>query len=1711
METLCADQQVLHGRMARTVDNVRKLGKAKVTKAIIEVQLRNLDARWKEFQDNDVSIRHAATEDDRKGDYFSLDIFGAGEEAYCLQRGELMEWFEDLDSSRKSMTGDVSIPNPCSPAEVRQIGGANGDDIATPANTSPIQVHVSQSTLPQADLPTFTGIYHEWIRYRDLFTTLVLENNSWSDAERFHYLTASLSGEAAQLIQRVPISGRNFPRAWELLEHRYENRRLLVDAQFELLFSMTECRTHTAGELTRILNCMCNVSSNLNSLDIPVDDTSFWMVQYVVRILDDHTLKHWERSLGSRTDPPAFSELLEFLEKTVRTLEAIETRAGTRRSAPRVTTTKVKTHHTSTDTDVVQKRTACSLCQGRHPIYFCQAYKGKSPQERLKWVKSSALCQNCLGRHETNACRTTHTCHQCAQPHHTTLHDAIRGTGSTKVNSMVTSNGSERQNDPAAVILATALISVGAHGRVRTVRALIDPCSEVTLVSESLVQTLRASRKSCSHVVVGAGANPTATVRGKATLTIAPRDQSSICRTVEALILPRLTHYRPPGHHGSHTWPHIAGLKLADPDTTSTQPIELLLGADVYPTIILDGIRRGGRRMPIAQETIFGWILSGPTTRSGSSSSTAFTHACTIVDLTSLIQRFWEQEEVSTSDTPMSSEEAACDSMFASTHTREDDGRYVVRLCLNNHSQVLGETHGAARKILLANERRLHGNHLLRMAYNQFMADYRDLGHMQPVPEEDWVTQRPHFYLPHHGVMKVTDSSTKLRVVFNGSKKSSIGTSLNDHLSAGPKLQLNLMDVLLRWRRHRVAFIADIEKMYRQIKIHRDDWDYQRILWRDSPDQPIIPHHLTTVTYGLTCAPYLAIRTLLQLAKDEGARFPIGATLLQESTYVDDILSGADTTYEALQVQKSIIGLCRAGGFTLKKWNANRSALLSKLPSDSLATSSSLPWHPELGCSALGLTWHPDTDDLSFSVKPPSSFPILTKRHVLSQIAKLFDPLGWLAPFVIRGKILMQQLWKEQLGWDDVLPPLATEQWKDIITEMPTLAEIRVPRWIGVTSEQSSSHLHIFVDASQKAFAAVAYLRIEDTTNTASASLLVAKSKTAPLKVVSLPRLELCAAVLGARLLSHIRREQRITVDEVHLWSDSTVALAWLRGEPFRWNTYVANRVSEFQTTVPDVRLHHVGTKDNPADCASRGTSSAQLRDHPLWWHGPGWLISPPCTWDSALPAFITTEEEKATAASLHTSIPVAPPLLLRYSSFDRLLRIAAWCLRWRNTSRRGSQSLELRPDELRQAELRVIQLAQRCDYSDVITAVSTGGTVGRSSPLRAMAPFLDDQGVLRVGGRLKHSLLSFDEQHPIILAPESPLTRLVIGHHHRRTLHGGVQLTLASIRQRFWVPQGRRMVKQCISRCIVCLRWRAATKKQMMGDLPSTRVTPTRPFLHTGVDYAGPMLIRTTAGRGHKATKGYVAIFVCFSTRAVHIEAVSDYSTPAFLAAFRRFSGRRGLCSTLSSDCGTNFVGADQELRRLFTASSKEAAAISHHMSNNGVQWKFIPPAAPHFGGLWEAAVRSVKHHLRRVIGDATLTFEELTTVLCQVEACLNSRPLQALTDDPEDLSPLTPGHFLIGEPLLAVPEPTLQDVPTHRLSRWQQQQQRVEHFWRRWSSEYLHQLQTRKKWTTRHPSLTIGELVLLKSELTPPCKWPLARVTEVHPGSDGLIRVVT
>jgi hypothetical protein len=425
-----------------------------------------------------------------------------------------------------------------------------------------------------------------------------------------------------------------------------------------------------------------------------------------------------------------------------------------------------------------------------------------------------------------------------------------------------------------------------------------------------------------------------------------------------------------------------------------------------------------------------------------------------------------------------------------------------------------------------------------------------------------------------------------------------------------------------------------------------------------------------------------------------------------------------------------------------------------------------------------------------------------------------------------------------------------------------------------------------------------------------------------------------------------------------------------------------------------------------------------------------------------------------------------------------------------------------------------IVKSIQKRSFAEEYHQLSTGGGIEKNSTIRNLSPFLDENGVIRVGGRIRNANLAYNQKHPVLIPKNHNVTEAIIRHFHVKNLHSGTQSTLASIRQQYWPIAGRNKIKQIIHKCISCFRAKPIIAQQKMGDLPVKRLEPARPFINSGLDYCGPILIKTHRGRGKQKTiKAYVCLFICLSTKAIHIELVSDLTADTFLDALKRFVSRRGTVKSIISDNATNFIKANKNLIDLhqFFQNFEISRKLVTTLSNENIQWKFIPPRTPNFGGLWEAGVKSVKFHIKRVVGETVLTYDELYTLLTRIEACLNSRPLVPMSNDPNDLTAITPGHFLIGEALTAPLEPDLIELKINRLSRHQLLERLRQHFWKRWRTEYLSYLQGRTKWQSPSPSLQPGDLVLLVEDNVPPLCWPLGRIQQVHPGSDGNVRVVT
>jgi hypothetical protein len=706
-------------------------------------------------------------------------------------------------------------------------------------------------------------------------------------------------------------------------------------------------------------------------------------------------------------------------------------------------------------------------------------------------------------------------------------------------------------------------------------------------------------------------------------------------------------------------------------------------------------------------------------------------------------------------------------------------------------------------------------------------------------------------------------------------------------------------------------------------------------------------------------------------------------------------------------------------------------------------------------------------------------------------------------------------------GWDESVPIRILTTWDSFIASLPELNQLEIPRQVTSNQNPIGFELHGFCDASERAYGACIYIRSLNTATPHQTRLLCAKSRVAPLKTITLPRLELCGALLLSKLIASLRQSLNLPIAKTCCWTDSQIVLSWLAAEPATWKTFVANRVSEIQVLTKNCVWSYVNTKDNPADIISRGCSPRELIDSPLWWHGPSWLSNEAQHWpkycqtnpnfanDQELP-----EQRRVVAVAITSEKMLPPDFLTRFSSLRKLQRVLSYCLRFAENCRKPitKHTGPLKVSGLQRSMLIILKNVQYQAFSTEIKELEGGRQVSKKSRLISLNPFLDDSGLIRVGGRLRNSGAHSDVKHPIVL-PKCEITELIVQSEHISLLHAGPQATLASLRQRYWPMSGRSVVRRIIHNCLKCFRANPTTSYQLMGELPKDRVQPARPFLNSGVDFGGPVYLKEGRGRGKRTVKGYIALFVCFATKALHLELVGDLSSQSFLGALKRFISRRGHVANLYSDNGTNFVGARNELSELgeMLKSQKFERDVIDRLADRTVRWHFIPPHSPHHGGIWEAGIRSVKSHLKRVIGLTSLTYEEMHTVLTQIEACLNSRPLTPISNDPNDLIALSPSHFLIGDLLTAPVEHDVTPLPINRLSRWQYVEQLRQHFWKRWSVDYLTQLQPRRKWNQRLPNIEVGELAVIKEDNSPPLQWRLARVVRLHPGKDGCVRVVT
>ena len=918
------------------------------------------------------------------------------------------------------------------------------------------------------------------------------------------------------------------------------------------------------------------------------------------------------------------------------------------------------------------------------------------------------------------------------------------------------------------------------------------------------------------------------------------------------------------------------------------------------------------------------------------------------------------------------------------------DGHYQIALPWRYQSLCLPNNRSMADRRLRLPQNHLKKDESLRMKYRDVIDDYIERGHARKVHvnlDED-SKDKPVWYLLHHPVVR----PDKLRVVFDCSacyKR----TSLNDQLLSGPDLTNSLLGVLIRFRQEPVAVMSDIKQIFHQVRVDPNDNDAFRFLWWPDGDLSKEPQYYQMLVhlFGATSSPSSVSYVLKKTATDNQGEFDIQMTdTLNRNSCVDDCLKSVPSVENALNIVQELPKLLERGGFHFTKWILNRLEVMSVIPEEERASTivdldlDKLPVN-----RALGVRWDVGKDKFGFKGRSRGSLD--TRRKILSFVSSIHDPLGIVAPLLLPVKKFLQELCKLQFGSDDLYPQDNFPSWKQWLDYQSNIENLTVSRCLkpGNFGNLRSAQLYHFLDASEDGYGAISYLRLENTSVKFHCALLLGKSRVAPLKTFTIPRMELTAATVAINLHKLLSKELEIPVHQTVFWTDSAIVIQYIRNEAKRFQTFVANRLSLIHDVSLPMQWKYVPSELNPADHASREIKATDTDYLDHWLYGPSFLWKNEC-YRPQQPIDLAeqAEDDKEIKQSHHVHTVnwnnVMVSLVSRFSSWCHLQLTIAWLRRYNKSYLRSQVKTSLRifdrsPLKVKEV-LRLVQIQVFTKALELIKARNTYSLskelskTGYLNPLRKLDPVLVD-GIIRVGGRIDKAPVCYDVRHPMILPGKHKVTALINKHYLHMEGYVGTSQVLTKIRQNFCALQGPAAVKRVVGECLLCKRWNSRPESQILAPLPDVRVTPAQPpFSSVGIDYFGPIPVKVK----RSTVKRYGCVFTCLGIRAVHEEIAYDLSMDSFIQTFMRFVSRRGPPTQVFSDNGTNFRGAEIEIMQAL--KNWNQLRIITALRNRSIKWHFNLPAASHAGGVWERMICSIRKILRSIFGDQLVNDETLT-----------------------------------------------------------------------------------------------------------------------------------
>lgn len=1058
---------------------------------------------------------------------------------------------------------------------------------------------------------------------------------------------------------------------------------------------------------------------------------------------------------------------------------------------------------------------------------------------------------------------------------------------------------------------------------------------------------------------------------------------------------------------------------------------------------------------------------------------------------------------------------------------KDDTNSLVAPLPFRSPRRLLPDNRCYALKRLESLRRTLNKKPDMKAHFIEFMQKMLDNKHAELAPPR--TKNKETWYLPTFGVYH-PQKPGKIRVVFDSSAKFD-GVSLNDVLLSGPNLNNTLVGVLLRFRKEPVAITADIEQMFYCFVVQEDHRDYLRFLWYEDNDltKEVVDYRMRVHVFGNSPSPAVAIYGLRMAAKEAEGEYGTNArNFIEQDFYVDDALKSFPTEAEAIDILQRAQKMLALSNLRLHKIASNKVEVVSAFPSEDRAkeikeldlTTDKLPVQ-----RSLGVIWNTTSDTFMFDV--PQEQKPFTRRGVLSTVNSLFDPLGLLAPVTIKGRLLLRELTSRNLEWDTPLPQDMYDEWRRWQDSLQHLTALHIPRtYVSFSISQAIFiELCVFSDASVKAIAAVAYVKATHEDGHSEVGFVMGKAKLAPMPELTVPRLELCAAVLAVEMSELLKDELKIKFDRITFLTDSKVVLGYIFNKNRRFHVYVNNRVQRIkQSSLPE-QWKYVPTEHNPADHGSRSLAAEKI-ESTSWWSGPAILLKSKSVAPEKGPFELIDPEsdaeirQNATVLVTRTSSSsLGSTRFERFSKWTSLVKAVAYLRHiahsFKSKDCKGWHlcRTSLTEETLTQAEHTIIRCVQNEVYAEEIKRIKAKQDLPCNSPLYKLKPIIDDEDLLRVGGRLSESNLTSQEANPLLIPRNHHIALLLIRHHHEAVKHQGRHFTEGAVRASgLWLVGAKRSISSFIHKCVTCRKLRGKTEQQIMADLPAERLQTDPPFSYVGLDVFGPWEVTTRRTRGgHANSKRWAVLFSCMSTRAVHIEVIETLSSSSFINALRRFFSIRGPAKQLRSDCGTNFVGASKELK--LESPKPGDTSVDDYLREQRCSWVFNPPHSSHMGGTWERMIGIARRILDSMLLQAanpSLTHEALTTLLAEVTAIINARPLVPVSSDPDTPLILTP-MTLLTQKTKAIPVPpgdfTNADMFKHQ---WKRVQVLADTFWARWQREYLNMLQSRQKWQCNKPNLKEKDIVLLKDKQLKRSEWSMGIIVKTLPSKDGVVRKV-